>query len=141
VAEAVKDARRNAERNNISNVTYEAGAAEHVLRDQLRRAAGGKCMAIVDPPRAGLHPRALQALRASSVRTLVYVSCDANAAVNNFISLAKATSNAHPGDPFLPRCLLPVDLFPHTRHYELCILFERVSMLALLGKEGEDRPN
>jgi len=135
VEDAIADAKANAERNGVTNTTYEAGPAEYVLKDQLRRARGSKAVAVVDPPRAGLHFKAIQALRASSVDTLVYVSCDAKAAMGNFTALSKASSKTLPGDPFLPRQVLPVDLFPHTRHYELVILFERVSMMKLLGKE------
>ena len=43
-------------------------------------------VAIVDPPRAGLHHKAVQALRASSnLRRLVYVACDAKAAYQRYI--------------------------------------------------------
>jgi hypothetical protein len=31
-----------------------------------------------------------------------------------------------PGNPLLPVCAIPVDLFPHTPHCELVVLFERV---------------
>ena len=82
-------------------------------------------MAIVDPPRAGLHPKAVFALRASSVNSLVYVSCDARAAMNNFVDLGRMTSKAYKGDPFIPKRVIPVDLFPHTNHFELIIYFER----------------
>ena len=41
-----------------------------------------RMVAIVDPPRAGLHPKAVTALRAATdIKTLVYVSCDAKAAM------------------------------------------------------------
>ena len=84
-----------------------------------------KTVAIVDPPRAGLHPKAVFALRASSVNSLVYVSCDARAAMNNFVDLGRMTSKAYKGDPFIPKRVIPVDLFPHTNHFELIIYFER----------------
>ena len=54
-----------------------------------------KSVAVVDPPRAGLHPKAIFALRSSNIETLVYVSCDAKAAMNNFIDLGKMTSNSN----------------------------------------------
>ncbi len=105
-----------------------------MLGSQLRRAKGSKVVAVVDPPRAGLHPKALQAIRSSKVTTLVYISCDAKAASGNFCTLARPTSNSHPGDPFVPVLAVPVDMFPHTRHFELAILFQRVSMIGLLEK-------
>ena len=61
-------------------------------------------VAVVDPPRAGLHPKAVLALRSSSaIQTLVYISCDANAAMNNFVNLGRLPSNTYLGDPFIPR--------------------------------------
>ena len=43
-------------------------------------------VAIVDPPRAGLHHKAVQALRASpNLRRLVYVACDAKAAYKRYV--------------------------------------------------------
>ncbi len=157
VEEAVEDANRNAKNNGVNNAVFQAGQgiwthtfwkrqvahvlvgtfsgrAEFVLVDQLRRARGSKVVAVVDPPRAGLHQKALHAIRTSRVSTLVYISCDARAAAGNFLSLCRPTSNAHPGDPFVPSAVVPVDMFPHTRHFELAILFRRVSMVGLLEK-------
>jgi tRNA (uracil-5-)-methyltransferase len=48
------------------------------------------------------------------LQRLVYISCDAKAAAKNFVSLARPTSNAFSGDPFLPKRVVPVDLFPHS---------------------------
>ena len=67
----------------------------------------------------------IYALRASNIDSLVYVSCDAKAAMNNFIDLGRMTSKAYKGDPFVPKKVIPVDLFPHTNHFELIIYFER----------------
>ena len=96
---------------------------------------GGKVVAIVDPPRAGLHPRAVTALRASKIQSFVYISCDANAAMKNFVALARPTSKAYPGDPFIPRKAIPVDLFPHTNHFELVILFERLPLRDIIDSQ------
>ena len=105
------------------------GRAEFVLPELLRTyGANNKTVAIVDPPRAGLHPKAVFALRASNIDTLVYVSCDAKAAMNNFIDLGRMTSNAYKGEPFYPTKVIPVDLFPHTNHFELIILFKRFAL-------------
>jgi len=136
VEEAVVNARKNAKQNDVTNAEYHAGRAEHLLPELLKRGTceeGGSApppVAIVDPPRAGLHHKAVQALRSSpNLRRLVYVACDAKAAYQSLVSLGKPPSNAFPGDPFVPRRIIPVDLFPHTRHYELAILFERIQLI------------
>lgn len=135
---AVRDANENAEANHVHNATFEAGRAEFLLADFFRKLEPDvNVVAVVDPPRAGLHPKAIHALRGSQMKNLVYVSCDARAAMQNFINLAKPSSNTLVGDPFIPRKVIPVDLFPHTNHFELIILFERVSMEKLLEKKKE----
>ena len=64
-----------------------SGRAEFILPDLLKKEASEnnknrRLVAIVDPPRAGLHPKAVTALRAATeIQTLIYVSCDAKAAM------------------------------------------------------------
>jgi tRNA (uracil-5-)-methyltransferase len=111
------------------------GRAEFELPEMLKKFEKEKTVAIVDPPRAGLHSKAIFALRASNVDTLVYVSCDAKAAMNNFIDLGRMTSNTYKGEPFVPRKVIPVDLFPHANHFELVILFERFPLKKALALE------
>lgn len=66
VEQAIIDARVNAADNNITNCTFVCGKAEDVLPGML---SGGistqfddhtELVAIVDPPRAGLHPKVLK---------------------------------------------------------------------------------
>ena len=111
------------------------GRAEFVLPELLKQCEDSNAVAVVDPPRAGLHPKAVQALRASAnIKTLVYVSCDAKAAMQSLVALGRPPSNTFQGDPFVPKQIVPVDLFPHTKHFELVIFFER---LEILGKDNK----
>ena len=55
--------------------------------------------------------------------------------MKNFVDLARAPSGSNKGDPFLPVKIIPVDLFPHTRGFELVILFERVAWGEILNTE------
>merc|ERR1712107_872665 len=43
------------------------------------------------------------------------------------------------GDPFMPIKVIPVDLFPHSRGFELVILFERVRWGEILNSELDKR--
>ena len=43
-----------------------------------------------------------------------------------FPSLCRPSAKKTPGRPFRPTKAIAVDMFPHTNHYELVLLFERV---------------
>ncbi|PIN17494.1 tRNA (uracil(54)-C(5))-methyltransferase [Handroanthus impetiginosus] len=111
-------------------------------------------VAIVDPPRVGLHPTVIKVLRTQSrLRRLVYISCNPESLVANAIELctpsvdkadkennrnnrgwrnmssaglARHRAKSMPNsEPFTPIKAMAVDLFPHTPHCELVMLLER----------------
>ena len=85
-------------------------------------------VAIVDPPRAGLHRHVLSALRRENrLKRLVYVSCNANTMATNVIDLCvpQGADGNGGGVPFTPVKALALDLFPHTAHVEAVLLLER----------------
>ncbi|XP_054906855.1 tRNA (uracil-5-)-methyltransferase homolog A isoform X2 [Poeciliopsis prolifica] len=125
--EAVEDAKMNATLNGLSNVEFHCGKAEDVFPNILNALVSPNVTAIVDPPRAGLHTKVVLAIRrAEHLKRLVYVACNAKAAMTNFIDLCRAPSNRVHGAPFRPVRAMAVDLFPQTKHVELLLLFERV---------------
>ena len=54
LAQAVDDAKTNAEDNGITNCSFFAGKAEDILSSVINRAVKDDILAVVDPPRAGL---------------------------------------------------------------------------------------
>ncbi|TNN76379.1 tRNA (uracil-5-)-methyltransferase A [Liparis tanakae] len=125
--EAVEDAKVNAKSNGLTNVEFHCGKAEDVFPNILKSLVSPNVTAIVDPPRAGLHPKVILAIRrAAHVKRLVYVACNAKAAMNNFIDLCRAPSKRVHGAPFRPVRAMAVDLFPQTIHVEMLLLLERV---------------
>ncbi|XP_032125662.1 tRNA (uracil-5-)-methyltransferase homolog A [Sapajus apella] len=125
--EAVEDARVNAQDNELSNVEFHCGRAEDLVPALVSRLASQHLVAILDPPRAGLHSKVILAIRrAENLRRLLYVSCNPRAAMGNFVDLCRAPSNRVKGIPFRPVKAVAVDLFPQTPHCEMLILFERV---------------
>lgn len=46
----------------------------------------------------------------------------------SLLSLCRPKSNKIKGNPFCAVKAIPVDLFPHTRHCELVIVFKRVQL-------------
>lgn len=125
--EAVEDAKVNAKLNGLSNVEFHCGKAEDVFPNILNALVSPSITAIVDPPRAGLHSKVILAIRrAEHLKRLVYVACNAKAAMTNFIDLCRAPSNRVRGAPFRPVRAMAVDLFPQTMHVEMLLLLERV---------------
>ncbi|XP_040859694.1 tRNA (uracil-5-)-methyltransferase homolog A [Ochotona curzoniae] len=125
--EAVEDARANARANELSNVEFHCGKAEDLVPALVSRLASQQLVAILDPPRAGLHSKVILAVRrAENLKRLLYVSCNPRAAMSNFVDLCRAPSNRVKGTPFRPMKAVAVDLFPQTPHCEMLILFERV---------------
>lgn len=115
---AVQDALKSATLNKISNISFYKGRAEQVLNQQLN--AGGKyafTTVIVDPPRPGLHPKALSALIKHGPSKIVYVSCNTSTFARDLGPLLDAGYEL--------RTVQPVDMFPHTAHIETVALLQR----------------
>ncbi|KAM3605714.1 uncharacterized protein V6R79_003518 [Siganus canaliculatus] len=132
IEQAIQDARHNAALSNVLNCEFIPGKAEVVLpgvMSQLSSTGGGLVAAVVNPARAGLHYRVIRALRNEpKIRRLVYVSCKPDGeAMRNFRELCCAPDPKKKltGEAFCPTLAVPVDMFPHTPHCELVLLFER----------------
>ncbi|XP_069702776.1 tRNA (uracil-5-)-methyltransferase homolog A-like [Periplaneta americana] len=129
LAQAVDDAKANAANNGITNCDFFVGKAEDILSSVMNRAVKDDILAVVDPPRAGLHQRAVvQLRRTEKLNKLVFLSCDPKAAVKNFVDLGRPTSKTYHGAPLVPVRAVPVDMFPHTSHCELVVYFERLDL-------------
>ncbi|KAG9487535.1 hypothetical protein GDO78_007405 [Eleutherodactylus coqui] len=132
--EAISDAKANAKINDLNNIEFRCGKAEDIFPTLINSYAGQCPVAIVDPPRAGLHSKVVIAIRrAEHLKRLIYVSCNPKAALNNFVDLCRAPSNRVKGRPFRPTRAMAVDLFPQTPHCEFLILFERVEYTESAG--------
>ncbi|MEZ0395542.1 MAG: class I SAM-dependent RNA methyltransferase [Anaerolineales bacterium] len=99
--------------DEFENVELYEGAAEEVLPALSVRPQ----VVLVDPPRAGLERRALEALLALGAKTLAYVSCDP-------ATLARDARRLLDGGYRLVE-VTPFDLFPQTYHIESISLFEK----------------
>jgi 23S rRNA (uracil1939-C5)-methyltransferase len=110
---SIARARANAERNAVRGAWY-AGAVEEILP---AIAIDRPLKVVVDPPRAGLHPRAVQHLAGLSADTLVYVACNPG-------SLGRDRPMLEAGGWRITD-LWSVDLFPQTPHVEAIARFVR----------------
>lgn len=116
VAPAVADAEENAARNGVSNATYTASKVEDALKSL--EGIGSPRSLVVDPPRAGLHPKVAKALAAADAEVLVYVACHP-------ASLGRDRAFLEEGGWTLTD-LWTVDLFPQTGHIEAVARFTKV---------------
>lgn len=117
VADAVEDARRNARRNRIDHARFEVGEAERVLPRWVKE-GGSADVCLLDPPRKGCDPTALQAVVEARPRRVIYVSCNPASHARDLRMLVER------GYRLLE--VQPVDMFPHTAHVESVALLERV---------------
>ena len=119
VAESVAMAEKNAALNGIHNCRFVQGEVREFFRTRPGEAAAAR-VAVVDPPRAGLHEDVVRALRELHPPRVVYVSC-------NPATLARdAALLAQDGRYALQR-VQPGDMFPHTYHVECVALLERAT--------------
>ncbi len=115
---AIEDALKSAGKNRIGNISFYRGRTEQVLNEQLKPGSKYKFnVIVVDPPRAGLHPDAREAVIAHKPDKIVYVSCNMATFARDLGEFLKAGYEL--------RTVQPVDLFPHTAHIEAVSLLQR----------------
>jgi len=112
----VASARSNAVRNGVENAEFIEGDVSKELR-RLLELADRPSVVFVDPPRAGLSPKAVRRVVELAPERLVYVSCNPTTLAPNAAQLAE-------GGYRLER-VQPVDMFPHTHHIECVARFTR----------------
>lgn len=114
VEEAVEAARENAALNGLQNCEFIAGDVLKVL-DELTEKPD---MIILDPPRDGIHPKALPKIIGYGVERIVYISCKPT-------SLARDLEAFLAGGYYVERAVA-VDQFPWTANVEtVCLLSNR----------------
>jgi len=109
VPEAIEDAKRNAELNNITNAEFVAGEAEVVIPKWYREGNAADIL-VVDPPRKGCDEVFLQTIIEMKPKKVVYVSC-------NPATLARDLRILEDGG-YKTIEVQPVDMFPQTTHVE-----------------------
>ncbi|MDD7404178.1 MAG: class I SAM-dependent RNA methyltransferase [Butyribacter sp.] len=113
VEEAVEAAKENAARNGLTNCEFIAGDVLKVL-DEISEKPD---FIILDPPRDGIHPKALRKIIDYGVKNIVYISCKPT-------SLARDLEVFQEHGYELER-MSNVDLFPETVHVECVTLLQR----------------
>lgn len=121
VEPAIERAVRNAAHNGLGNARFVCGDSRAVLRQWARGERDGAVhpdVVVVDPPRAGLHPRVVARVAELRPRRVVYVSCNPATMARDLKDFAVL------GYPLAE--VTPYDMFPHTPHIECVARLERV---------------
>ncbi len=117
VEEAVENARRSAAANGVENCTFVVGDMLKLFTPAFVEEHGHPDVLIVDPPRAGMHPKVVAQVARLRPEQIVYVSCNPQTQARDLQLL---------GDGYRIEAVQPVDLFPHTHHVENVISLRAV---------------
>lgn len=109
VPQAIEDAKRNAELNEITNAEFAVGKAEDVIPNWYKQGIIADVL-VVDPPRKGCDEELLQTIVEMKPKKIVYVSC-------NPATLARDLRILEDGG-YHTLEVQPVDMFPQTTHVE-----------------------
>ena len=113
VEEAVEAARENAAMNGLTNCEFMAGDVLKVI-DEIRERPD---YIILDPPRDGIHPKALDKIIDYGVEHLVYISCKPTSLARDLVVLQERG--------YRVERMCNVDMFPNTVHVETVALLTR----------------
>ena len=114
VEEAVAAAKENAQLNSLSNCEFIAGDVLKVIDDVKEKPD----FIVLDPPRDGVNPKALQKIINFGVEQMVYISCKPTSLVRDLAVLKERGYEV--------RKACAVDMFPGTYHCETICLLKRV---------------
>lgn len=113
VSEAVAAARENAKANGLNNCSFIAGDVFEVLKNVEEKPD----VIVVDPPRVGIQPKALDKIIAYDVPEIVYISCNPKTMADN-LKYAEYYG-------YDCKYLKPFDNFPMTKHIESIALLKK----------------
>lgn len=109
IEDAIKDAKENAELNNLQTASFFSGDVIDICNDDFFMMHGRPGVVIVDPPRAGLHNKLVNKLLEISSPKIIYVSCNIATQARDLQLL---------NEKYSVEKIQPVDMFPHTHHIE-----------------------
>ena len=113
IEEAVEAAKENAELNGLNNCEFLAGDVLKVL-DEIEEKPD---FIVLDPPRDGIHPKALEKIIAYGVDRLVYISCKPTSLARDLEVLQARGYRAER--------ICCVDMFPATANVETVVLLSQ----------------
>jgi 23S rRNA (uracil1939-C5)-methyltransferase len=116
---SVEDARFNIK--SLKNIELIFGEVEKIDKDMFEPID----VIILDPSRKGVHPDALSWVGSMSVKKLVYVSCNVQTLRRDLNYLT---------NKYEIRKVIPIDMFPHTKHIETIVVMKLKDNKKILKK-------
>lgn len=116
VEEAVDAAKENAKLNGLENCDFIAGD----VFEKLNEASDLPDVIVLDPPRMGIHPKALDKIISYGVPHIVYISCNPKTLAENLRDMQFAG--------YQVKSIKTFDNFPMTKHIECVCFLERKSL-------------
>lgn len=113
VEEAVEAAKENAKENHLSNCRFIAGDVLKVLDDIEEKPD----FIILDPPRDGVHPKALKKILNYGVESMIYISCKPTSLARDLPEFFEAGYEV--------KKICGVDMFPSTANCEVVCLLSK----------------
>ncbi|WP_273325955.1 23S rRNA (uracil(1939)-C(5))-methyltransferase RlmD [Vallitalea guaymasensis] len=117
VPEAIEDAKKNAELNDISNTEFYVGKAEEVITGKYNEGVRADVI-VVDPPRKGCDRELLETIMKMQPEKVVYVSCDPGTMARDVKVLGEGGYRVEE--------VQPVDMFPQTVHVECVTVLRKL---------------
>ena len=115
VEEAVEAAKENAQLNQLDNCDFIAGDVLKVL-DSIEEKPD---FIVLDPPREGIHPKALEKIIRYGVDRMIYISCKPTS-LQRDLEILQAQG-------YVVERICCVDMFPGTEHVETVVLMSKVN--------------
>ncbi len=128
---AVRDARKNAKLNNISNAEIVCADSEDYM-EYLRQENIPLSCAILDPPRAGCSRSFLTSLSELAPERIVYISCNIDTQLRDIRYMMKRG--------YKPIEAQGVDMFPYTKHIESVVLLSRADSVVESSSDTSASP-
>ena len=108
---AIKAAKANMAQRGVTNGQFVSGPAEDYLGGLLQRHPGVPTTLVIDPPRTGVPPDALQRIRRAHPHQVIYISCHP-------ATLARDLQILCSDGTYTLAKVTPHDMFPQTQHVE-----------------------
>ena len=113
---SIMTAKQNARRNGVGNCRFFAGDVAAMVT-QVRQSQPQIDLIVLNPPRRGVQPAALETMLAVNAPRIIYVSCEPT-------SLARDLDwFAHAG--YGVSCIQPFDMFPQTEEVETLVVLQK----------------